>query len=80
MAVAYSATEHRSGSINEVSIGCSLIARLLANALYCINRFRHPNLVELMGYHKSDIKMALVYEYLPGGSLYFHLHDVHSIV
>ena len=39
-------------------------------------RFRHPNLVSLMGYHQTDTRVALVYEYLEGGSLYSHIHDV----
>ena len=29
-----------------------------------------------MGFHQSDSKIALVYEYLEEGSLYHHLHDV----
>lgn len=41
-----------------------------------IFRFRHPHLVELMGFHRSTNMVALVYEYLEEGSLYSHLHDV----
>ena len=43
-------------------------------------RFRHPNLVSLMGFHKSNTKTALVYEYMHGGSLYSHLHDVRTYI
>ena len=43
-------------------------------------RFRHPNLVSLMGFHKSNTKTALVYEYMHGRSLYSHLHDVRTYI
>ena len=43
--------------------------------MFCF-RFRHPNLVGLMGFHNTSDKLALVYEYLEEGSLYSHLHDV----
>ena len=41
-------------------------------------RLRHPNVVELMGYHDSPECMALVYEFVERGSLYDNLHKVDS--
>ena len=38
-------------------------------------RFRHPNIVSVMGY-SSEPLTAVVYEYIPGGSLYDRLHKV----
>ena len=40
-------------------------------------RFRHPNIVPLMGYH-CGVDSAIVYEYICGGSLYQRLHQVSS--
>ncbi|CAL9088601.1 unnamed protein product [Musa textilis] len=34
-----------------------------------LGRWRHPNLVTLIGYHVSDSEMFLIYNYLPGGNL-----------
>ncbi|PKA50360.1 LRR receptor-like serine/threonine-protein kinase RPK2 [Apostasia shenzhenica] len=34
-----------------------------------LGRWRHPNLVTLIGYHLSDAEMFLIYNYLPGGNL-----------
>jgi serine/threonine protein kinase len=34
-----------------------------------LGRCRHPNLVTLIGYHLSDSKMFLIYNFLPGGNL-----------
>ena len=33
------------------------------------SRFRHPNLVTLIGYHNSAGKKCLIYELLPNGTL-----------
>jgi serine/threonine protein kinase len=38
-------------------------------------RFRHPNIVGIMGY-SSDPVSAIVYEFIPGGSLYERIHMV----
>lgn len=34
-----------------------------------LGRWRHPNLVTLIGYHVSEAEMFLIYNYLPGGNL-----------
>ncbi|KAH0464596.1 hypothetical protein IEQ34_007382 [Dendrobium chrysotoxum] len=34
-----------------------------------LGRWRHPNLVTLIGYHLSDAEMFLIYNYFPGGNL-----------
>uniref|UniRef100_A0A0A9B7X4 non-specific serine/threonine protein kinase n=1 Tax=Arundo donax TaxID=35708 RepID=A0A0A9B7X4_ARUDO len=34
-----------------------------------LGRYRHPNLVTLIGYHLSDSEMFLIYNFLPGGNL-----------
>ncbi|XP_008805135.2 LRR receptor-like serine/threonine-protein kinase RPK2 [Phoenix dactylifera] len=34
-----------------------------------LGRWRHPNLVTLIGYHVGDTEMFLIYNYLPGGNL-----------
>ncbi|KAK0584226.1 hypothetical protein LWI29_009543 [Acer saccharum] len=34
-----------------------------------LGRFRHPNLVTLIGYHASETEMFLIYNFLPGGNL-----------
>ena len=44
-----------------------------------MSRYRHPNLVELMGICRSEVT-ALVYEYMTRGSLYHNLHNIVSIV
>lgn len=49
---------------------------VITSTLLC--RYRHPNLVDLMGFcvHAEQQMTALVYEYLPDGSLYHSLHKV----
>ena len=42
--------------------------------LISTSRFRHPNLVPLLGY--SEDPDAIVYEFMSGGSLYHRLHEV----
>ena len=39
------------------------------HTLFVITRYRHPNLVVLLGYHNTPKLKALVYEYLPNGTL-----------
>ena len=40
------------------------------------DRFRHQNIVELMGFCNSDEVSAILYRYMENGSLYDHLHEV----
>lgn len=42
--------------------------------LSALTKYRHPNLVDLMGYCTTTLT-ALVYEYLPMGSLYHNIHE-----
>ncbi|XP_076950312.1 putative serine/threonine-protein kinase PBL7 [Bidens hawaiensis] len=39
-----------------------------------LSRLRHCNIVPLFGYCNEGNEMALVYEYMPNGTLYDHLH------
>jgi serine/threonine protein kinase len=41
--------------------------------LRALTKFRHPNLVQLMGYCSNPA--VIVYEYLPRGSLYDNIHE-----
>lgn len=40
----------------------------------------HPNIINVMGYCGDGDNRLLVYEYLPLGSLYNHLHGISNIV
>ncbi|KAJ8753770.1 hypothetical protein K2173_000024 [Erythroxylum novogranatense] len=41
-----------------------------------LGKIRHHNLVALEGYYWTPSLQLLIYEYIPSGSLYKHLHDV----
>ncbi|GKF04400.1 receptor-like protein kinase FERONIA [Tanacetum coccineum] len=41
-----------------------------------LSTFRHCNIVSLIGYCNQGEEMVLVYEYIPNGSLYDHLHKL----
>ncbi|KAL6645774.1 hypothetical protein ACP70R_017382 [Stipagrostis hirtigluma subsp. patula] len=41
-----------------------------------LSKLHHPNLVKLVGYCSKLSHRCLVYEYMPLGSLYTHLHDL----
>ncbi|MQL99575.1 hypothetical protein Taro_032299 [Colocasia esculenta] len=43
--------------------------------LTIINRLRHKNLVRLLGWCHKNGKLLLVYDYMPNGSLDFHLYN-----
>ncbi|KAJ0980174.1 hypothetical protein J5N97_008429 [Dioscorea zingiberensis] len=40
-----------------------------------LGRWRHPNLVTLIGYHVGEAEMFLIYNYLPGGNLERFIHE-----
>ncbi|GJS07708.1 serine/threonine/dual specificity protein kinase, catalytic domain-containing protein [Tanacetum coccineum] len=40
-----------------------------------LSKMRHAHLVSLLGYCYDDKEMILVYEYMPHGTLYHHLHE-----
>ncbi|XP_010553156.1 PREDICTED: leucine-rich repeat receptor-like protein kinase PXC2 [Tarenaya hassleriana] len=42
-------------------------------------KLRHQNLVELKGYYWTQSVQLLIYEFVPGGSLYRHLHGDESL-
>eukprot|EP00731_Ephydatia_muelleri_P017178 Em0010g276a len=46
-----------------------LVAQYLDTELRVLTKYRHPNLVVLLGYHSSPSLKALVYECLPNGTL-----------
>ncbi|KAG5527686.1 hypothetical protein RHGRI_028577 [Rhododendron griersonianum] len=41
--------------------------------------FSHPNLVKLLGYCREEKELLLVYEFMPKGSLYNHLFELHGL-
>ncbi|KAL5710054.1 hypothetical protein ACHQM5_020664 [Ranunculus cassubicifolius] len=43
-----------------------------------LGKIRHTNLVMLEGYYWTQSLQLLIYEYVPGGSLYKHLHEAQS--
>ncbi|OMP08431.1 hypothetical protein COLO4_06484 [Corchorus olitorius] len=43
-----------------------------------LGKIRHQNLVALEGYYWTPSLQLLIYEFIPSGSLYKHLHDEHS--
>lgn len=45
----------------------------ILSLLYLYHRFRHRNIVDLMGY--SQRPPALVFEFMENGSLFHHLHS-----
>lgn len=47
----------------------TLVTQQFETELRVLTKYRHPNLVVLLGYHNSSKCKALVYEYLPNGTL-----------
>lgn len=45
-----------------------------------LGKIRHPNLVELEGYYWTPSLQLLIYEFVPSGSLYKHLHEGESVL
>jgi len=46
------------------------------NEVEMLSRLHHPNLVKLVGYCANNGQRILVYEYMPLGSLYSHIHGM----
>eukprot|EP00731_Ephydatia_muelleri_P017175 Em0010g273a len=58
-----------SAAIPKDERGQELVAQYLDTELRVLTKYRHPNLVVLLGYHSSPSLKALVYECLPNGTL-----------
>ncbi|KAI4356892.1 hypothetical protein L6164_000875 [Bauhinia variegata] len=43
------------------------------NEIQILCQLRHPNLVSLIGFYKDESRMISAFEYMPHGSLYYHL-------
>ncbi|KAH0468589.1 hypothetical protein IEQ34_003622 [Dendrobium chrysotoxum] len=56
-------------AIKRLSIGRLQGVQQFHAEIKTLGRWRHPNLVTLIGYHLSDAEMFLIYNYLPGGNL-----------
>ncbi|PKA49734.1 LRR receptor-like serine/threonine-protein kinase RPK2 [Apostasia shenzhenica] len=56
-------------AIKRLSIGRFQGVQQFHAEIKTLGRWRHPNLVTLIGYHLSDAEMFLIYNYLPGGNL-----------
>ncbi|KAK4776701.1 hypothetical protein SAY86_005389 [Trapa natans] len=56
-------------AIKRLAIGRFHGAQQFHAEVRTLGRLRHPNLVTLIGYHASENKMFLIYNYLPGGNL-----------
>ncbi|KAJ6844732.1 LRR receptor-like serine/threonine-protein kinase RPK2 [Iris pallida] len=56
-------------AIKRLSVGRIQGAQQFHAEIKTLGRWRHPNLVTLIGYHIGDAEMFLVYNYLPGGNL-----------
>jgi serine/threonine protein kinase len=50
--------------------------REFVNEVVMLSRLHHPNLVKLVGYCANNGQRILVYEYMPLGSLYSHIHGM----
>lgn len=48
--------------------------------VHMLSLMRHPNLVNLIGYCSEGEQRLLIYEFMPLGSLEYHLHgNAHSL-
>lgn len=56
-------------AIKRLSVGRFQGVQQFHAEIKTLGRWRHPNLVTLIGYHVSESEMFLVYNYLPGGNL-----------
>ena len=52
---------------------------LKLSSVVATGRYQHPNIVSLIGFSTPPIS-AIVYEYVPGGSLFDRLHKVTHIL
>ncbi|XP_020258680.1 LRR receptor-like serine/threonine-protein kinase RPK2, partial [Asparagus officinalis] len=56
-------------AIKRLSIGRIQGVQQFHAEIKTLGRWRHSNLVTLIGYHIGDVEMFLIYNYLPGGNL-----------
>ncbi|XP_039116940.1 LRR receptor-like serine/threonine-protein kinase RPK2 [Dioscorea cayenensis subsp. rotundata] len=62
-------------AIKRLSIGRFQGAQQFHAEIKTLGRWRHPNLVTLIGYHVNEAEMFLIYNYLPGGNLERFIHE-----
>ncbi|KAJ6834942.1 LRR receptor-like serine/threonine-protein kinase RPK2 [Iris pallida] len=56
-------------AIKRLSVGRFQGVQQFHAEIKTLGRWRHPNLVTLIGYHVSESEMFLIYNYFPGGNL-----------
>ncbi|CAA6662942.1 unnamed protein product [Spirodela intermedia] len=62
-------------AIKRLSVGRFQGVQQFHAEIKTLGRWRHPNLVTLIGYHVSESEMFLIYNYLPGGNLEKFIRD-----
>lgn len=67
-------------AIKRVSEGSNQGIKEFASEVRTINRLRHRNLVQLIGWCHEKKKLLLVYEYMPNGSLDIHLYKKQGLL
>ena len=60
-------------AVKRVSKGSKQGIKEYTSEVKIISRLRHRNLVQLIGWYHERGEFLLVYEYMPNGSLDFHL-------
>ncbi|KAA8536369.1 hypothetical protein F0562_028847 [Nyssa sinensis] len=67
-------------AVKRVSRGSKQGIKEYASEVKIISRLRHRNLVQLMGWCHEGRELLLVYEFMPNGSLDFHLFKENSLL
>ncbi|KAJ7946801.1 Receptor lectin kinase [Quillaja saponaria] len=67
-------------AVKRVAKGSKQGIKEYASEVRIISRLRHRNLVQLLGWCHERKELLLVYEYLPNGSLDFHLFEEHILL